>query len=83
MIAISLAVLGIVSSAQADLIRVQMSPNASFSGNGGPYFFSGVESSAAAADPVFGSDGSNAWNHLTIDPGPTSTANPSFSNLVE
>jgi len=68
---------------RADVIRVQMEPNAPFSGRA-PISFTGVESAAAAADPVFGSDGSNTWNYLTIGPCcATFATNPSFSNLVD
>ncbi len=41
-----------------------------------------VESRAAAADAVFGSSGSNAWNILTVPSWGTMTLNPGYSNLV-
>ncbi len=83
LLAVPLAIAGVAGSAcGGEVIRVQMSPNGSFSGNGGPYFFTGVESSAAAADPIFGSSGSNTWNHLTSATG-VGTVNASFSNLVD
>jgi hypothetical protein len=80
-LAISLAVAGLVGSAYGEVIRVQMSPNSPFAGRA-PIDFTGVESSAAA-DPIFGSDGSNTWNHLTIAPGSTATTDSSFSNLAD
>jgi PEP-CTERM motif len=70
-------------SAQADVIRVDLQPNAPFAGRA-PVNFTGVESSAAAANPIFGANGSNTWNYLSIPPaGSGSTVNPSFSNLVD
>jgi hypothetical protein len=58
-----------------------MEPSAPFAGRA-PIDFTGVESAAAANNPIFGSNGSNTWNHLSIAPGPAPT-NPSFSNFVD
>jgi uncharacterized protein (TIGR03437 family) len=64
-----------------EVIRVDFQPNAPFSGRP-PVNFTGVESQAAAASPLFGTDGSNTWNYLSVAPGVLVT-NPSFSNLVD
>lgn len=85
------AVLGLVpfalaamtGSGRADLLRVDMQPNAPFAGRP-PVNFTGVESQAAAASPLFGSNGSNTWNYLTAPPSGSGTVtNPVFSNLVD
>ena len=76
-----LIVLGSGMAARADVIRVDFQPNSAFSGRA-PVNFNGVEAQAAAANPVFGSNGSNTWNYLSLAPYPTTTSNPSFSNLV-
>ncbi len=81
LLALPAALLGIAFCANADLIRVQMEPNAPFSGRT-PLQFTGVESAAAGANPAFGSDGSNTWNYLTVAPS-AETVNPSFDNLVD
>ncbi len=70
-----------VSPACADVIRVDFQPNAPFVGHP-PVNFTGVESQAAAANAIFGSNGSNTWNYPAISP-TSSTTNPSFSNLVD
>jgi hypothetical protein len=71
-----------IGSAQAsEVIRVDMQPNAPFSGRP-PVDFTGVETQAAAANSIFGSNGANTWNYLSIAPAPAVTTNPSFSNLV-
>ncbi len=80
-IAISSIIATQIGSADAGLIRVQFEPSSAFVAS--TIAFSGVEASAAAADPAFGSSGSNAWNHLTIAPAPTPAVSPSFSNLVD
>jgi hypothetical protein len=82
LLVIPLALAGLLGSARADLIRVQFEPNASFEGRA-PINFTGVESSAASADPVFGTDGSNTWNHLALLTGINFNYNPLFSNLVD
>ncbi len=69
-----------VPPARADfVIRVQMMPNSPWVF--APTAYSGVEPDAVAADSLFGSDGSNAWNHLAI--GHSAVTNPSWSNLVD
>jgi hypothetical protein len=61
------------------VISIDFQPNAPFGPNA-PVDFTGVESQAATANPVFGN--SNIWNYLAIAPATTQTVNPSFSSLV-
>lgn len=68
-------------SVSADVIRVDFQPNAPFAGRA-PADFTGVETQAAAANSIFGSNGSNTWNYLSINPS-TPTTDPAFSNLVD
>ncbi len=72
------------------VIRADFQPATSFDGRP-PVNFTGVESKAAAADPVFGSNGTNTWNHLSVNDAGTNggappvplTVNPSFPNLLD
>ena len=69
--------------AQADVIRISMQPSSAFGGRS-PLDFTGVESAAAAADPLFGSNGSNTWNYITAPPSGTSqVTNPVYSGLLD
>jgi hypothetical protein len=68
------------SRGQNVIVSADFQPNADFGGYA-PVDFSGVESQAAAANPVFAS--SNVWNYPSVDPTVAeATTNASFSNLV-
>ena len=68
--------------ASAEVIRVDMQPSPAFA-NGLAVNFTGVETKAAATDPLFGSLGTNTWNYLTLPPYPTLTPSVAFLNLVD
>jgi len=78
--AVTAALAAVAPPAGAAVISVDFQPNSYFAGRA-PVDFTGVESQAAAADPVFYA--SDIWNHLSIAPDPTFTPNPSFSGLVD
>ena len=69
------------TAGHAEVIRIDLQGNAS--GGGFEYLdYTGVEEQAAAADARFGSDGTDAWNHLSVASYPIYTSNPSFAGLV-
>jgi len=70
------------AQAATEVIRADFQSNSAFAGRD-PVDFTGVESSAAAANSIFGSNGSNTWNYLTVDPAPSVTVNPSFDDLLD
>jgi hypothetical protein len=74
-----LLTLAFAAPSHADVIRVDMQPSPGFDGRTSVNF-TGPESSATAANPIFGSDGANAWNYLNITTG--TATDPSFSNLA-
>jgi hypothetical protein len=78
--AVALLCAGSLLKGQTVVVSADFQPNADFGGYA-PVNFSGVESQAAAADPVFAN--SNVWNHPSVDPTVAeATINASFSNLV-
>lgn len=77
-----LASAAMAGSASAEVIRVDLQPSPAFA-NGSAVNFTGVETKAAAINPLFGSQGTNTWNYLTLPPYPTLTKSVAFLNLVD
>ena len=77
-----LASAAMAGGASAKVIRVDLQPSPAFA-NGAAVNFTGVESKAAATNPLFGSQGTNTWNYLTLPPYPTLTKSIAFLNLVD
>jgi fibronectin-binding autotransporter adhesin len=83
-IGMALLIAGIGAPAQAVLIRVDFQPDSTGWGwNQVPVANGTVESYASAADPVFGSSGSNVWDTRSAAGYPNWGSNPTYSNLLD
>jgi hypothetical protein len=72
--------LGGVNAASAQVVRVDLQPK------GGTFpsvDATGVDSVATGLNPVFASNGADAWNHLNLPSYGVFTTNPSFTGLVD